>query len=135
MPLNTLRLRKWFALAIALILIVVAGFYVRGYYARYLLSKMIQKRAEKLGVNIQQSTDTFTFSKSEGGHTLFTVRASKAVQVKTGHAELHEVDIIVYGKDNNRYDQIYGSDFQYEPSTGDVTANGEVHIDLQGTAE
>jgi lipopolysaccharide export system protein LptA len=135
MPLNTLRLRRWLALSIALILIVVAGYYVRGYYTRWVLNKVIQSKAEKLGINVQQSTDTFTFSKSEGGHTLFTVRASKAVQQKGGHAELHEVDIIVYGKDNNRYDQIYGSDFEYEPATGEVSAKGEVHIDLQGTAE
>jgi lipopolysaccharide export system protein LptA len=135
MPLNTRRLRLWFALAIVLVLLVVAGFYARGYYTRYLLAKTIQKQAEKLGIDVQQSTDNFTLSKSEGGHTLFTIRASKAVQVTGGHAELRDVNIAVYGQQNNRFDQIYGSEFEYEPKTGEVRANGDVHIDLQAVAE
>ncbi|HET9697490.1 MAG TPA: LptA/OstA family protein [Terriglobales bacterium] len=135
MPLDTRRLRMWFALAIGLLLLVVLGFYGRSYYKRYLLAKIIQKKANKLGLDIQQSTDNFTLSKSEGGHTLFTIRASKAVQVTSGHAELHDVNIVVYGQQNNRFDQIYGSEFEFDPKTGDVSATGEVHIDLQGVAE
>ncbi len=134
MALNTRWLRKWFALAIALVLLVVAGFYARGYYGRYLMAKTIKSKAEKLGIDIQQSTENFSYSKSEGGRTLFTIRASKAVQVKSGRAALHEVSIIIYGRTGNRFDQIYGSDFEYDPKSGDVKANGEVHIDLQGVA-
>jgi lipopolysaccharide export system protein LptA len=135
MNLSVRHLRKWLVIAMSALVLVVAGFYTRGYYTRYLLSKAIQKNAEKLGVDIQQSTDNFSFSKSEGGHTLFTVRASKAIQVKSGRAELHEVNIVVYGRDSNRFDQIYGSDFEYDPKSGEVRAQGEVHIDLQGVAE
>ncbi|MGH9566725.1 MAG: LptA/OstA family protein, partial [Candidatus Angelobacter sp.] len=40
------------------------------------------------------------------------------------------MSITVYGRDDNRSDQIYGSEFIYDPASGDVTANGEVHIDL-----
>ena len=90
MPLDTRKLRKWFAFAMVLLLLVVLGFYGRNYYKRYLLAKIIQRKADKLGINIQQSTDNFTLSKSEGGHTLFTIRASKAVQITSGRAELHE---------------------------------------------
>jgi lipopolysaccharide export system protein LptA len=135
MPLDTRKLRKWFAFAMVLLLLVVLGFYGRNYYKRYLLAKIIQRKADKLGINIQQSTDNFTLSKSEGGHTLFTIRASKAVQITSGRAELHEVNIVVYGQQNNRFDQIYGSEFEYDPKSGDVRASGEVHIDLQGVAE
>src|SRR5208337_2131109 len=31
---------------------------------------------------------------------------------------------------SSRYDQIYGDDFAYDPQSGDVTARGEVQIDL-----
>src|SRR5581483_795526 len=90
----------------------------------------------KLGINIQQSTDTFTLSKSGAGRTLFTIRANKVVQYKQGgRAELHNVTIVVYGKESNRFDQIYGDDFEYDPKTGDVFAKGEVNIDLEGNAE
>lgn len=135
MPLNTRWLRRWLVLAIALLLIVVGVFYARGYYGRYLLSKLIKNRAEKLGIDIQQSTEGFAYSKSEGGRTLFTIRASKAVQLKAGSAGLHDVNIVIYGREGNRFDQIYGADFEYEPKTGEVKAAGEVHIDLQGVAE
>ncbi len=89
-----------------------------------------------LGLDIQQTSEGFSLSKSEGGRTIYTIRASKAVQFKSGgRADLHNVDIVVYGKDHDRYDQIYGSEFTYDPQSGDVNAVGEVHIDLQGNAE
>ncbi len=47
-----------------------------------------------------------------------------------GHADLHNVHIVVYGKNHDRYDQIYGDQFTYDPQTGDIKAVGEVHIDL-----
>ena len=133
MPINIPRLRWWFAaLAIAL-MVVVAGFYG---YARYRLRSVIKEIPKKYGVDVQQSTTGFTFSKSEGGRTIFTVHASQAVQYKgAGRAELKDVNIIVYGAEANRFDQIYGSNFEYDPNAGTIAAKGEVHIDLQGYAE
>lgn len=135
MPLNIHRLRRWIVLAIVVLLVVVGAFYARGYYTRYLLSRAIKNKAQNLGINVQQSTEGFAYSKSEGGRTIFTIRASKAVQLTAGNAGLHDVNIVIYGRDGNRFDQIYGSDFEYDPRTGNVSANGEVHIDLQGVAE
>src|SRR3954462_2399654 len=123
------RLRTWFAASAVFIVLVVAGFY---FYARLRVHHAIQHAAEKLHVNIQQSTEGFTLSKSEGGRTLFSIHAKRAEQFKqAGRAVLHEVNIIIYGDDSNRFDQIYGSEFAYDPSSGDVTAAGEVQIDLQ----
>lgn len=113
--------------------VIVAGFY---FYARYRVHKAIGELPQKLGVEIQQSTEGFSLSKSEGGRTLFTIKASKAVQYKQGgRASLKDVNIVVYGKDSKRFDQIYGAEFDYDPQAGTVAANGEVHIDLQGNAE
>ena len=94
------------------------------------------QRSQDLGIDIQQTSDGFSLSKSEAGRTLYTIRASKAVQFKSGgHADLHNVHIVVYGHGHDRYDQIYGDEFTYDPQSGDVKAMGEVHIDLQGNAE
>ncbi len=133
MPVSIPRLRTWFAaLAIALV-VVVAGFY---FYARYKVRSVMRQVPQKLGVEIQQSTEGFSLSKSEGGRTLFTVKASKAVQYKQGgRATLKDVSIVVYGRKANRFDQIYGSDFEYDPQSGEVRANGDVHIDLEANAE
>jgi lipopolysaccharide export system protein LptA len=132
MPLSIPRLRTWFAFLAIATIAVVAGFYV---YARFQLRKLVQQAPQKLGVEIQQSTEGFSLSKSEGGRTLFTIWASKAVQYKQGgKAELQDVNIIVYGKDSNRFDQISGSGFEYDREAGIVKANGEVNIDLEANA-
>ena len=123
----------WFATAAILVAVLVAGFY---FYGRMRVRRAIGDVPKNLGINIQQSTQGFTLSKSEGGRTLFTIHASRAVQYKEGgKAELRDVSIVVYGRQANRYDQIYGSDFEYDPQSGDVAAKGEVHIDLEGNAE
>ena len=133
MPLNTHRIRLWFATAAVLLAALVAGFY---FYGRMRVRRAIREVPKNLGLNIQQSTQGFTLSKSEAGHTLFTIHASRAVQYKEGgKAELRDVSIVVYGRQSNRYDQIYGADFEYDPQSGEVTAKGEVHIDLEGNAE
>jgi lipopolysaccharide export system protein LptA len=115
------------------IVAVVAGFYL---YARFQLRLSLKNLPGKIGIDIQQTTEGFTLSKSEGGRTLFTIHASKATQFKQGgHAELHDVNIIVYGRNSDRFDQIYGKDFEYDQQAGSVVAKGEVHIDLEGNAE
>ena len=96
----------------------------------------LKKLPGKVGIDIQQTSEGFTLSKSEGGRTLFTIHASKATQFKQGgRAELHDVNIIVYGRKTDRFDQIYGNDFEYDPQAGTVVSKGEVHIDLEGNTE
>jgi lipopolysaccharide export system protein LptA len=133
MPVSIPRLRTWFAVLGLATAIVVAGFY---FYARWQIHKAIREVPQKLGVEIQQSTEGFSLSKSEGGRTLFTIKASKAIQYKQGgRARLRDVTILVYGRKANRFDQIYGSGFEYDPQAGTITATGEVHIDLEANSE
>jgi lipopolysaccharide export system protein LptA len=133
MPVTISRLRIWFAAIGLVIVAVVAGFY---FYGRYQTLLALKNLPGKVGINIQQTSEGFTLSKSEGGRTLFTIHASKATQYKEGgHAELHDVNIIVYGRKSDRFDQIYGNDFDYDQQAGTVVAKGEVHIDLEGNAE
>ncbi len=92
----------------------------------------IRRLPEKIGVSIRQSAQSFSFSKSDRGRTLFKVEASKAVAFKKGGlTELHDVQITVYGRDSSRFDRITGEVFEYDPSSGDITAQGKVEIDLQ----
>ena len=133
MPLPVRRLRRWFAAGAILMIAIVAGMY---FYARWRVSKAVHMVPAKLGLNIQQTAEGFSISKSEGGRTEFTVSASKAVQFKEGgRAELHDVKIVVYGKDASRFDRIVGDDFEFDPRTGDVTAHGRVLIDLEANPE
>jgi lipopolysaccharide export system protein LptA len=133
MSLQITHLRRWLVVAAILLSLVVAGVYVR---RRSQVRDVLKQIPGKMNVDIQQSAEGFKVSKSEQGRTLFTIQASKAVQFKLGgRAELHKVTITVYGRDSSRYDQIYGDDFAYDPQTGDVTAKGEVRIDLEANPE
>ncbi|HSZ64515.1 MAG TPA: LPS export ABC transporter periplasmic protein LptC [Terriglobales bacterium] len=126
-------LRRWFALIAILMIATVAGMY---FYARWSLNKAVRTIPEKLGIEIRQTADGFSISKSEQGRTQFTVSASKAVQLKEGgKAELHNVKIIVYGKDASRFDRISGDDFEFDPTSGNVSAKGKVLIDLEANPE
>jgi lipopolysaccharide export system protein LptA len=129
MPFQLSRLRRWFAVAAVAVILAVAVAY---FYSRHRLQNALREVPGKIGLEIQQSAQGFTVSKSEEGHTLFKIQASKAIQYKQGGlAELHDVQITVYGHDSSRYDQVYGSNFEYNPRTGDAIAEGEVQIDLQ----
>lgn len=128
--------------ALAVVLVAaVAGFYA---YGRYKTAKAIHDLPSKLGVDIHQTTQGFTFTKSDGGRRIFSISAGRAVQLKQGQlAELHDVRIVIFGRGNtgtpgtqdNTYDQIYGKEFRYDPETGEVSAPGEVAIDLNNQGE
>jgi lipopolysaccharide export system protein LptA len=127
------QLRKWLVwTAVALFAIVTVAYYV----ARLRAKPQLHGDLKPLGIDIQQTSQGFTLSKSAGGHTIYTIRASNAVTFKKGgKANLKNVHIVVYGKAHDRYDQIYGKEFTYDPQSGDVNGIGEVHIDLQGYSE
>src|SRR6202008_2695652 len=123
MALSPSRLRRWFAGAAIVVMVSVAAVY---FYARHRVQNALKQVPEKIGLEIKQSATGFTVSKSEQGRTMFKIEASKAVQFREGgHAELHDVAITLYGRDSGRYDQIYGSDFDYDQPSGNITARGE----------
>ncbi len=111
----------------------VAGAY---FYRSWRFHKLGHEVPGRINVHIQQTAEGWSYSKSEGDRTLFTVHAGRAVQYKQGgHAELHDVTITIYGHDSQRFDQIYGADFEYDPQSGTVMAKGDVQIDLETNPE
>ena len=133
MAISIARLRRWFATVAILVCLVVVGFY---FHARHRVQNALKQVPEKLNIQVQQSAEAFTISKSLQGRTLFKLQASKAVQFKQGgHVELHDVMITIYGKDASRFDQIYGKQFNYDQQSGNVSSQGEVSIDLQANPE
>src|SRR5271166_10748 len=128
MPLQVYRLRRLLAATAVLLTLVVAGMY---FYARWRATDVLKQVPGKIGYDVKQTAHGFQFSKSDGKRTLFTVEASDVKEFKlNGNAELHHVSIVLYGRDSSRFDQIYGDDFSYNQKTGNVTAMGDVQIDL-----
>ena len=131
MPLTTARLRTLIAMATGILVAAIAGFFI---YGRWQRRHFTGDLPAGLGSSIQQSTDGFTYSESRGGHTLYTLHAARAVQFKnSGHAELHDVSITLYGAQGSAANRIYGSDFDWDPVNGVARATGEVQIDFQAS--
>jgi lipopolysaccharide export system protein LptA len=129
MPLPIYRLRRWLVAIAVIFTVVVAGMYLR---VRLLQQSVLQGIPAKIGIDIKQTATGFQFSKSDGGRTIFTIEASDLKQFKPDdRAELHNVSIVLYGRDSVRFDRIYGDDFSYDPKSGNVTAKGDVQIDLE----
>jgi len=129
MPRSIHRLRRWLVWSAVLLSSVVAGMY---FLARSRQRNVLNEVPGKMGYGVKQTASGFQFSKSERGRTLFTVRARDVKEFElNGRAELHQVNIILYGRDASRFDQISGNDFLYDPKSGDITAKGEVQIDLE----
>jgi lipopolysaccharide export system protein LptA len=125
-------LRQWIVLAAALLLAVVAGFF---FYGRNRFRHIEKDLPGRLGINIQQTANGFSYTQSSQGHALFSLKASREMQMKSGHVLLHDVDITLYGPaGSGRTDHIFGGDFDYDQNNGVAVSQGDVDIELQGTA-
>lgn len=130
MQLTVERLRRWVVGAACLLLAVVVGFVI---YGRYRFRHIEKDLPARLGANIQETATGWSYSQSSQGHTLFTVKASKESQLRSGHVLLHDVDITLYGPPGSgRQDRIWGSDFDYDENHGIAVSRGDVNIELAG---
>jgi lipopolysaccharide export system protein LptA len=133
MPLPIYRLRRLLVATAVVLTLGVLGMY---FYARMRVQDVRKEVPHKLGIEISKTANGYRYSQSNGQRTVFSVEAADFKQFKlNGHMELHKVSIILYGRDSSRYDQIYGDDFGFDPKTDDVTAKGEVQIDLVANPE
>jgi lipopolysaccharide export system protein LptA len=117
-----------------LLLLVIAGFLT---YAHYRTHRFLKELPRKLGADIRQETNSFTWSQTVKGKTIFTVHAAKAIQHKNGKYAMNDVGIVIYGKGEgqaSRVDRISGNEFELDQAEGIVRAMGEVHLDLQAPA-
>ena len=126
---NPKVLRRLFAAGAVLAILVAAGFYLHGIVKA---SRQPTKLPANLPEGTAQVARQFTYSQSQGGRTIFKISATSYEQSKDlQRIELHDANILLYGKEGDRADRIFGSNFLINKETGDVTANGEVHIDLE----
>ena len=129
MPLPVYHLRRWLVVIAVVCTLVVAGMYLR---VRLHQFSVLRGIPGKMGIDIKQTATGYQYSKSDGKRTLFTIEASDLKQFKLdGRAELHHVNIVLYGRDSSRFDRISGDDFTYDPKSANITAKGEVQIDLE----
>ncbi len=122
-------------LVLALLLLVAVGGFLG--YARYKLKHLdlgFAGLAGRLGATITQESDNFTFSQSMGGRKVFSVHAAKQIDHGNGMYTLHDVNILLYGRDAEHADHIRGSQFEYDQKNSILRAVGDVYIDLTAPA-
>jgi lipopolysaccharide export system protein LptA len=124
------RLRIYLVGSAVFLLLVIAAFVGAARYVRHLRVKL----PASLGINIVRETDGYTYSQTNQGKTVFTIHASKAVEHTDGKVTMHDVSVLLYGRNGDRHDRIFGDEFEYDTSAKVVRATGVVHMDLQAAA-
>lgn len=122
------RLRIGLVVGAGLLVLVIAAFLG---YARYKVHRALVDLPGRLGATITKEFNGYTYSQSDGGKTIFTIHAAKAVQHTDGTYMLHDVNMILYGKRGDRADRISGDDFEYDTKDEVIRALGIVHLDLE----
>ena len=90
---------------------------------------------ETLPRNINQTLSGYTFTRSEGGRQIFTVRAARTVAFKDGGKTLLEdVTVEVYGSTASRRDLLKARRCDYETQTGGLSCLSNVEIELNAGA-
>ena len=122
------RLRFWLAGSAVLLMAVIVGFIA---YGRYVSHLRHLKLPLPPGVNIVREAGGWTYSRANGSKTLYTIHAAGFQQGKNGKTTLRDVSVVLFGKDGDRNDRVYGQNFEYDQKEGVLRAMGAVHIDLQ----
>src|SRR5438874_12343609 len=125
------RLRLWLAGSAFLLLAVIVGFIG---YGRYVSHLRRLKLPMPPGVNIVREAGGWTYSRANGSKTLYTIHAAGFQQGKNGKTALHDVSVVLFGKNGDRHDRVSGQDFEYDEKDGVLRALGMVHIDLESVA-
>ena len=110
-----------------LLVAALGGFLLIGKWRHRISINDLPKR---LRADVQGDFNDFTFTHAFGAHSQFKIHASKVMQLKNGHATLHDVKIELYGDDGSRVDRIEGAEFDYDQQAGTARANGPVEITL-----
>ena len=121
------RIRTLVVVAALLLLAALGVFLVRAKWKNLLSRRDLPQR---LGLNITEESNGYTYSHNLGAHSKFKIHASKAIQLKNDHVELHDVEIEIYGEDGVQTDKIAGDEFEYDQKSGIASAQGPVEMIL-----
>jgi lipopolysaccharide export system protein LptA len=128
MQLSIQRLR-WVLIAGALLLVGVLVVYIG--YGRYRALKAYRDIIARSGVSITHDSNGVTYSQSLKGKKVFTIRAKKETSLGNGKYALHDAELLLYDRNGDAADHIYGSEMEYDQNEEVARAKGEVFMDIQ----
>lgn len=126
-PRLTAKIARWSAVAALAIALVAAGIFAR---RQWTASRATRHLPAAVPPKVQQQSLHFTFSKTDGAQTLFTIHAARATKYRGAASVLDDVDIVVHGEHGERNDQIRTHSCDYQADTGSIVCHGTVTLDL-----
>ena len=122
------RVRRARSVVLAAIVVVLAGT-VASYFYRRRLQPPAPPGPAPIAEDVGQQTQSFSLSKTLGENILYTITAEQVTNFQdTGQALLHNVSVLIYGKDGSRQDRITSPESYYDPAAGSVWIPGEVEM-------
>lgn len=127
-PVETLR-RVALGGVVVMVAIVAVTYGVR----RWRAAEARRAVATPVASDVQQQAEKFTFSRSEKGHTLFTIEADRTTERAGKSTVLEDVVVHIYGRQEERADEIRTARCEYDAGgTQRVICPGEVKVLLRG---
>ncbi len=128
MRLSIQRLR-WVLIAGALLLVAVLAAFIG--YGRYRAMKAYRQIIARSGVSLTHDSNGVTYSQSIKGKKIFTLRAKTESSLGNGNYALHDAELLLYNRNGDAADHIYGSEMEYDQNEQVARAKGEVFMDIQ----
>lgn len=127
----THRLIRALRIAIPLLVIVLVAIPAWNYLSRRRGQPEPPVESNQLPGDLAVRTEGFTFSRTEGGRTLFTIRANRNLGFKDNRNMLEDVDVTVFGAtENEPVRRIRSKQCSYDQETGDIRFEGDVEAQL-----
>jgi LPS export ABC transporter protein LptC/lipopolysaccharide transport protein LptA len=127
----THRLVRFLRAVLPLVVIALVAVPAWNYLTRRAEKSEAMRRGIQLPKDVSVHTEGFTFSRTEGGRTLFMVHAKSNLGFKDNKGILEDVDVTVYGSMENELPRtIRSKRATYDQATNDFQFNGNVEVQL-----
>ena len=113
----------------ALLLVGVLAAFIG--YGRYRALKAYRQIIARSGVSLTHDSNGVTYSQSIKGKKVFTLRAKTESSLGDGKYALHDAELLLYNRNGDAADHIYGSEMEYDQNEQVARAKGEVFMDIQ----
>jgi LPS export ABC transporter protein LptC/lipopolysaccharide transport protein LptA len=126
----TYRLIRALRAGIPLVLLILISVFAWNFWSRRVAAPEPQA-AQALPQDLAVLTEGFSFSRTEEGRTLFTVRAQTNLGFRDSRNMLENVEVIVYGQtDAEPVRRIRSTRCDYDQQTNDIHFTGNVQVQL-----
>jgi lipopolysaccharide export system protein LptA len=127
----THRLIRVLRVLLPAVVIGLAAIPAWNYLTRNAQNSLSGARKPQLPRDVSVHTEGFTFSRTAGGKTLFTVHAKSNLGFKDSKGILEDVDVIIYPATANEQPKtIRGKKCTYDQGTNDFQFDGDVAVQL-----